>query len=377
MLEKLVSFDTTSRDSNLKLINFVDKFFKKYQVNTKIIYNNDKSKANIHAIIGPKDVPGIVLSGHTDVVPVDNQKWNSNPFTLKSDGSLLYGRGTSDMKGFIAVILSFVPLLKESNLKIPIHFSLSYDEEVGCLGAPDIIKFIKNNYPKPIISIIGEPTNMNVVNSHKGIYAFKTSVFGEEGHSSNPTSGVNSIFYANKLISFLYQLSEDYKNKDTNNKRFHPPYTTIHVGLINGGTALNIIPKECYFLWEYRLIPGSDEKDIINKFNNFSENHILKSMKSSNNQSSIKTEEIALVPPLLPKDKSFAQNLIMKLLNTNNTYAVSYGTEAGLFQNNDFPSIICGPGSIEQAHKANEFIEISQIKKCEKFLLDIINYSIN
>ncbi|MAR79099.1 MAG: acetylornithine deacetylase [Rhodospirillaceae bacterium] len=372
ILEKLVSFDTTSSKSNLDLINYIKNYLEGYNLKSEIIFNKDKTKANLHSTIGPPQNQGIVLSGHTDVVPVDGQIWDTNPFQLTEYSKKLFGRGTADMKSFIAVTLAMVPLIIKKNINKPIHLAFSFDEEVGCLGVPSLVEHINKHFTKPLVVIVGEPTNMEIVNSHKGVLAFKTSLNGLEGHSSSPEKGLNTILFASELINFLNSLYE--KEKKIKNPLFQPPYTTIHVGLIKGGSALNIIPKECSFIWEYRYLPDQNPEKIINEFNHFSNNVILPKMKSIYDKSSITTKKIAHVPPLKSSSDLEIENLIMKLAKSNTIKTVSYGTEGGVFQQTGIPTIICGPGSIEQAHKANEFIELQEIDKCEKFIINIIQF---
>ncbi len=372
ILENLIKFNTTSKESNLELIYYIRNFLNEYNVKSNIIFNEDNSKANLHCVIGPEDKPGIILSGHTDVVPVEGQKWDFNPFSLTEKSGKLYGRGTADMKSFIAVSLSIVPILVSKKLKKPIHFAFSYDEEVGCLGAPSLVEFINNLPVKPMATIVGEPTKMEIVNSHKGVMAFRTVVSGLEGHSSEPEKGSNTIIAASKLINYLDKLFEE--EKVNSNNLFDPPYTTINVGLINGGTALNIIPKECSFIWEYRYIPEQNPNSIISKFNFFAKNVILKEMRKVFKEAEISTTPLAHVLPLKSESAPTLENLVMKLAETNTLNTVSYGTEGGIFQDKNIPTIVCGPGSIEQAHKANEFIELNEIEKCEKFLFKLIKY---
>ena len=372
MITRLVGFDTTSRYSNIQLIEFIKDYLESYQVPCNVIYNRDRTKANLHAVMGPENRSGVVLSGHTDVVPIDGQEWDSDPFKVTEKQGRLFGRGTADMKSFVAVALSAVPIIKKTKLTVPIHFAFSYDEEVGCLGAPDLITHIIEHGPLPLAVIVGEPTNMTVVSSHKGVYAYNTNVRGLEGHSSAPQKGVNAIFYATKLIGFLQELANDRRENPRSDSAFDPPYTSIHVGLVKGGTALNIIPRECSFVWEYRIIPDEPPNEIIERFNNYVESNILPQMQEVWESSSVETVRRSRIPPLLPAVNSSAETLAMALMETNNTYTVAYGTEAGLFQEADIPTVVCGPGSIDQAHKPNEFIELSQVKMCETFVLRLI-----
>ncbi len=372
ILEKLINFNSTSSESNLDLILFIQSYLESYKIKSEIIFNEEKTKANLHAIIGPSEKPGVVLSGHTDVVPVDGQKWDTDPFKLSEKANKLFGRGTADMKSFLAVALAMVPVMVKKNLKKPIHLAFSYDEEVGCLGAPSLVDHISKYSIKPLVVIVGEPTNMEIVNSHKGVMGFMTSLTGLEGHSSAPEKGLNTIIYASKLINFINTLYEEEKlNK---NPIFDPPYTTIHIGTIQGGSALNIIPKKCSFVWEYRYLPDQESNNIIDKFNSYVTETLLPEMKVVYKDANISTRQIAHVPPLKSSNNTEIENLIMKLAKSNTVKTVSYGTEGGIFQKKDIPTIVCGPGSIDQAHKANEFIKITEIEKCEKFLIQLIGF---
>ncbi len=372
ILEKLINFNSTSSESNLDLILFIQNYLESYKIKSEIIFNEEKTKANLHAIIGPSEKSGVVLSGHTDVVPVDGQKWDTDPFKLSEKANKLFGRGTADMKSFLAVALAMVPVMVKKNLKKPIHLAFSYDEEVGCLGAPSLVDHISKYSIKPLVVIVGEPTNMEIVNSHKGVMGFMTSLTGLEGHSSAPEKGLNTIIYASKLINFISTLYEEEKlNK---NPIFDPPYTTIHIGTIQGGSALNIIPKKCSFVWEYRYLPDQESNNIIDKFNSYVTETLLPEMKVVYKDANISTRQIAHVPPLKSSNNTEIENLIMKLAKSNTVKTVSYGTEGGIFQKKDIPTIVCGPGSIEQAHKANEFIKLTEIEKCEKFLIQLLGF---
>ncbi|MEK9947477.1 MAG: acetylornithine deacetylase [Alphaproteobacteria bacterium] len=373
MAKKLVSYDTTSRDSNLDLIEFAAAYLKDLGVDATLIHNAEKNKANLYATIGPADVPGVVLSGHTDVVPVDGQDWSTNPFEPVESGGRLFGRGTSDMKSFIATALALAPDMVAADLKMPIHFAFSYDEEVGCLGVHGIVSHLGGITPLPRAVIVGEPTDMKVVNAHKGVFAYRTSVRGLEAHSSATHIGVNAVMYAAQLVSYLSELAKDQRENHGDHHRFEPPYTTVHVGTIRGGTALNIIPKECSFVWEYRLIPGQSERAILDKFNAYANDVVLPQMKEVSAQADIVTEAKGRVAPLVPEPDSPAETLAMMLAGTNQTDVVSYGTEGGIFQEAGVPTVVCGPGNILQAHKPDEYIEIAQIEACEQFLRKLID----
>ena len=372
MTKRLVTYDTTSRGSNLDLIRFVTGYLQDLGVDATLIHNAEKTKANLFATIGRTDVPGVVLSGHTDVVPVDGQDWTTEPFEPVQSGSRLFGRGTSDMKSFIATALALAPDMIKADLKMPIHFAFSYDEEVGCLGVHGIVSHLSEISPLPRAVIVGEPTDMKVVNAHKGVFAYRTSVLGFEAHSSATHIGVNSVMYAAQLVSYLSELAADQRDNHAEHQQFEPPYTTIHVGAIQGGTALNIIPKECSFVWEYRLIPGENEDAILKKFSNYAESVVLPKMRAVSSQTAIVTERLGRVAPLVPEPDSPAETLAMMLAGTNQTEAVSYGTEGGIFQEAGVPTVVCGPGNILQAHRPNEYIEIAQIDACEQFLRRLI-----
>jgi len=374
MIRKLVSFDTTSRDSNLPLINFVADYLKGHGIASTLIYDDTKQKANLYATVGPKDVAGIVLSGHTDVVPVDGQPWETDPFKVVEKDGRLYGRGTTDMKSFSAIALALVPAFIEKKLKTPIHFALSYDEEVGCLGAPRLIAQLERLGVKPRIVVVGEPTDMTVVNAHKGVRSFRTALTGLEQHSSATHRGVNAVMYACEIVHFLSQLAEEWRaTRSRPESGFEPPHTSIHVGTIQGGTAQNIIPRHCAFTWEYRLIPGDDGEEIRARFDDFVATKILPRMRAVWPEASVETQARAAVPPLVPEEGSSAEALCKALARTNQVGVVSYGTEAGQFQEAGISTVVCGPGNIAQAHKPNEFIELSQVKKCEDFLKRLLN----
>jgi acetylornithine deacetylase len=374
MLRRLVAFDTTSRNSNLALIEYVQGYLAGHGVESKLVPSEDKSKANLFATVGPMVPGGIVLSGHTDVVPVDGQPWDSAPFALIERDGKLFGRGSADMKGFIAALLAAVPALRARPLAIPVHLAFSYDEEVGCLGVPSLIAAIGRAGLAPRAVIVGEPTEMTVVNAHKGIYAFRTTVTGVEAHSSAPQQGVNAIVHAAELIGFLGQLARELAEDPRQDGRFVPAHTTIQIGKIEGGTALNVVPRLCRFSWEFRLVPGHDPQTIPTRFAAFCE-RTAAGMRARHAAAAIATEPLAHVPPLLARDGDAAETLVMALAGSNRTGVVSFGTEAGLFQAADIPTVVCGPGSIEQAHKPNEFIALEQLAACEAFLSRLTTYA--
>ncbi|MBX3493211.1 MAG: acetylornithine deacetylase [Parvibaculum sp.] len=375
MIETLVSFDTTSHLSNLALVEFVENYLASHGIAAQRVTNEDGTKANLFATLGPANAAGgVVLSGHTDVVPVEGQDWSSDPFTVVEREGKLFGRGTSDMKSFIAVALAFVPEFLKDGPQIPVHFALSYDEEVGCLGVRPMIDGIIRGMPRPQIVIVGEPSSMKVVNAHKSIQSYSTTVTGFESHSSATDKGVNAVMYAAELIGFLSQMAEEMRRRGDASGRFQPPYTTVNVGPIRGGTALNIIPKTCSFLWEYRALPDLDPEEIITRFNAHVEENVLPRMRAVHPGARIETKVRAQAPGLAPEEGSAGETLVLKLAQCNAAEAVSYGTEAGLFQLADIPTVVCGPGDIAQAHKPDEFVALSQIADCERFMRRLADY---
>ena len=367
MIDRLVAFDTTSRKSNLDLIYFVRDYLAAFDIEATLIFNAEKTKANLFATIGPDVSGGIILSGHTDVVPVDGQDWTTDPFAVVEKDARLYGRGTADMKSFSALALALVPHFLSLDLKRPLHLALSYDEEVGCLGCVDMVNLIAKSKARPGLVIIGEPTSMRVINAHKGIRVLRTTVTGLEAHSSRQHEGVSAIVIAGKLIHFISTLIDEMKDRGDPTGRFEPPYTSLQIGEISGGTAINIIPGSCSFGWEYRCLPTQDVDEVLGRFNAFAA-ALDAEMKQISPECGIETIEIANAPGLVVEDQSPAEELALSILNKNETEAVAYGTEAGHFQQAGFPTIVCGPGDIAQAHIANEFIDLEQIEACEVFL---------
>ncbi len=369
LLARLVAFDTTSWKSNLDLIRFVQRYLAGYGVPSRLLFNEAQNKANLFATLGPADQGGIILSGHTDVVPVTGQDWTTPPFELTKRGGRLYGRGSSDMKGFIACCLAAVPDFLRRGLKEPVHLAFSYDEEVGCTGVSSLLDMIRDMSPRPRACIVGEPTDMKVVNAHKGIRYMKTRIQGREAHSSTDR-GLNSIYYAAELISYLNRLREEMKTRPAPSEGFDPPYTTVQVGTIRGGEAANITPAHCEFEWEYRPVPGSDPDEILTRFQEFVEDEILPKMRAEGGTpEAVQTEQIANVLPLLPETGSPAESLVLALAEQNSVSAVSYGTEAGAFQKTAaVPTVVCGPGSILQAHRPDEYIDQAQLDACDAFL---------
>ncbi len=367
MLAHLVAFDTTTRNSNVPLIAFIEDYLKRHAV-SHVRVDYAEGKTNLYATIGPDVAGGIVLSGHTDVVPVDGQVWTSDPFTLTQRDGQLFGRGTADMKGFIACCLSLLPKLKSLPLKTPIHFAFSCDEEVGCKGVRPLIAHMKQHLKKPRAVFVGEPTMMKVVNGHKSAVTFNTEVMGHEAHSSLTHQGVNAIMVAGEVIAEINVLRKDLIASGDPSGRFDPPYSTIHVGTITGGTAKNIIPRNCNFQWETRLLPSADPTFVPKRMESL-RLRLESEMKVISQDVGIATTAINEVPGLAPEINSIAEQLALQATGGNATHAVSYCTEAGLFQQIGLSAVICGPGDIAQAHKPDEFVSLEQLKLCENYIL--------
>ncbi len=367
ILAKLISFDTTSRNSNIPLIAWIENYLDQFSVPHMRVDYEKGSKTNLFATIGPDIAGGIVLSGHTDVVPVDGQDWTSDPFTMIERDKHLFGRGTADMKAFIAVVLALVPEFLKLNLRIPLHLAFSCDEEVGCKGVRPLVDYLKHSDKKPKAAIIGEPTSMQVVNGHKSAVRFSTEVTGFEGHSAHTDQGVNAIMVAGEIIHEINSIRRDLIEMGDPSGRYDPPYSTVHIGIISGGTANNIIPKTCSFNWETRLLPGFDDDYAPDRVNAVAQK-LEPAMKAIAPTAGIVVAKANSVPGLAAEEDSAAEQLALHCSHTNSTHTVSYCTEAGLFQQAGIPAVVCGPGSIEQAHKPDEFIAVSEIRKCEAFL---------
>jgi acetylornithine deacetylase len=375
MLARLIAFDTTSANSNLALIDFVREYLAGHGIESRLVFDDARNKANLYASLGPGGEGGVVLSGHTDVVPVAGQPWSSDPFAMREADGRLYGRGTSDMKGFIALVLSLVPAMLASKLKRPIHIALSYDEELGCLGAPRMIADIRANLPLPEIAIVGEPTRLKLGNRHKGCYGFDLDVTGRDGHSSATHRGLNAIAHAAEAIGFLEALAERFRREGPFDPGFDPPYTTFNVGEISGGTAVNIIARNCRLAWEFRPIPAVDPAAIIAEVERYLAQDLLPRMRRRAPEAALDLRESCVVPPLVPRPGSAAEALVRRLTGANETIGLAFGTEAGQFQEIGIDAIVCGPGSIEQAHQPDEFIELSQIAAGEAFLRRLIDWA--
>ncbi|MBB5519694.1 acetylornithine deacetylase [Amphiplicatus metriothermophilus] len=370
-ISRLVAYDTTSWKSNLPLIDDVESHLKQYGAETFRVPNEDGTKANLYAVLGPKVEGGVVLSGHTDVVPVEGQQWDTDPFTVVEKGGKLYGRGVTDMKSFCAVALSLVPEMAEAGLKRPVIFALSYDEEIGLLGAPHMIREIRDRLPAPSAVIVGEPTCMNVIDGHKGIASFRTSVTGYTTHSSQAERGVSAVEAAAKLVSKVVEMRERRAREADPDSPFNPPYTTMTVNVVRGGTQLNIMAGECVFEWDCRAVPGDSARAAREEFEDYARG-VEAEMRARAPGCRIETIQLTDAPPLAPQADNPAADLAKALTGRNATDVVAYAAEAGQFQQAGFSTVICGPGSIDQAHQPNEFIAIAQVAEATAFLRKLI-----
>ncbi|MBM6446814.1 MULTISPECIES: acetylornithine deacetylase [Pseudomonas] len=368
LLQTLVAFDTTSRESNLQLIEFVRDYLARFDVPCELIYNEQRSKANLFATLGPADRPGIVLSGHTDVVPVDGQPWTVAPFELTERDGKLYGRGTADMKGYIACVLALVPALVTANLRRPVHIALSYDEEVGCLGVRSLLKALEQRPIKPMLCIIGEPTELRPVLGHKGKLAMRCDIHGQACHSAYAPQGVNAIEYAAELIGELGRIGHRLKAPEHHDARFDPPFSTVQTGVISGGKALNIIPADCRFDFEIRALPSHDPSEVAQALKTYAEQQVLPRMRAVSEQSEIRFSELSAYPGLATEAHSEAAELIAAFSGCREFGTVAFGTEGGLFDAAGIPTVVCGPGSMDQGHKPDEFVSLEQLNGCDEML---------
>lgn len=368
MLGRLIAFDTTSALSNLDLIAFIRAYLAERGVESRLVHDATGQKANLFATIGPRDRAGVALSGHTDVVPVAGQSWSSDPFQAVIRDGRLHGRGACDMKGFIACALVMLDRFLEQPLATPIHYAFTYDEEVGCYGARTLIDSFRDHAPKPRLAIVGEPTDMLPVNRHKGACSFRCTIRGVEAHSSKPHLGANANMAAGKLIAKIAEMVEEFRAKPSVDTDFEPPYTTFNVGMMNGGTAPNIIPNHAEFRWEARCVPEDDPAEIGRRLEAYANTVVLPWLKAQHNAAEIVMETVNTLPGLLADPDGEAETLVRRLTGKNIAGAVPYGTEGGLFQRAGIPAVIIGPGSIDQAHQADEFVSLEQMDLCLDFL---------
>ncbi|HTO47112.1 MAG TPA: acetylornithine deacetylase [Burkholderiales bacterium] len=372
MIRRLVAFDTTSRDSNLGLIEWVRDWLKGFGIESRLTYDATGKKANLFATIQKGARPGIVLSGHTDVVPVDGQPWDTDPFAATIRDDRIYGRGACDMKSFIAAALAMTPRFLAADLKAPLHFALSYDEELGCIGVRGLIEDLVRNGVTAAGCIVGEPTDMQPVIANKGMRTFRCCVRGKEAHSALAPHGVNAIEYAARLVAHIRAIADRLRATETRERGFQVPFTTLQTGLIHGGTAPNIVPRDCEFHFEFRYLPGADPDALEREIRVYAADVLEPEMRAVDPQSGFEFFTKARIPGLDTAENDKVTALAQALSRNRAASKVAYAAEAGLFQQAGIPSIICGPGSIEQAHKPNEFIALDQVVRCESFLERLI-----
>lgn len=371
-ISRLVAHDTTSSKSNLNLIEDVETYLGGLGVKTHRVENDDGDKTNLYAVVGPDASGGVVLSGHTDVVPIDGQDWSSDPWSVTERGGKLYGRGVADMKSFSAIGLSLVPEMLAADLKRPIIFALSYDEEIGCLGAPRMIDKIVDKVAPPSAVIVGEPSNMKVVNGHKGIASFRVRVKGFTTHSSQTERGVSAVEAAARLIAKIADMREARRKEADPASPFEPPYSTMTVNVVRGGTQLNIMAENAEFDWDLRAVPGEAPSSILEEFTDFARG-VEVEMRARSRECAIDIEQMTNAPALAPLEDNPAADLAKALTGHNATEVVPYAAEAGQFQEAGFSTVICGPGSIDQAHQADEFITLDQVAAGTDFMRRLID----
>jgi len=364
LLRELVAFPTISEVSNLDMIAYLGHRLESCGARVDIFHDEIGHKANLFATLGPETDGGIVLSGHSDVVPVAEQDWASDPFDLIEHDGRLYGRGTCDMKGFIATAVSMAPLLAERARARPVHFAFTYDEEVGCLGGQALIESLRARDIRPGVAIIGEPTSMRVIEGHKGCYEYTTRFHGQAGHGSSPERGVNAVEYAVRYVNRLLELAEALRARAPAGSRFDPPWSTINTGSIKGGVAHNVIASNAAVEWEMRPVQRSDADFVKDDLRRYCDEMLLPRMRAVFPDASITTEVIGEVDGLEPATLNEARDIVMDLTGAETPELVPFGTEAGLFQNYGTSAVVCGPGSIEQAHKPDEFISLDQLQHC-------------
>ena len=375
MVERLIAFHTVSRDSNLGLIEWVREYLLKFGATTRLTHDASGRKANLFATLGDSKKPGLILSGHTDVVPVDGQNWDTDPFVAVERNGKLFGRGSADMKGFIGVALTqapkFVAALNAKRLDAPLHYALSYDEEVGCLGVRGLIRDLEENGIRPAGCVVGEPTSMQPIIAHKGMNRFRCAVRGREAHSSYVTHGVNAIEYAARLVVYIRQIADRLAQFEQRDYGFSVPYTTLSTGLIRGGIASNVIPKDCEFQFDMRTLPQASADALYQEIRAYAE-ALAREMQAIDPEAGIDLVWASQTAGLAASETDAIVQWAMRLSGNTHVGKVSYGTEAGLFQNMGVPTVICGPGDIAEAHRPNEFVALEQLAQCEAFMNRIL-----
>ncbi|WP_369855037.1 acetylornithine deacetylase [Candidatus Thalassolituus haligoni] len=372
LLETLIGFDTTSVHSNLALMHFIQNYLQQHGVDSTLIHDESGEKANLYTTIGPQDIPGVMLSGHTDTVPVAGQHWHFPPFELTAQQGRWYGRGTTDMKGFIAVVLAAVPDMVKQPLVMPIHLAFSYDEEIGCLGVRRLIDTVQTLPIQPAMAIIGEPTSMQIVTAHKGKLAGKVTVTGKACHSGMAPLGVNAVNYAARMVVWLEQLARDKQHNGPFADGYEIPFTTVHTGTIQGGTALNIVPDHCEFVFEFRNIATESPQDLLALFKQYA-NELQQEMQALDTGCRIDCRMTSEYPGLTTASDADVIHFVRQLTDQPGLHTINFGTEGGLFcQALGIPTVVCGPGSMDQGHKPDEFVEAAQLAQCEVMMQRLV-----
>jgi len=374
ILADLIGFDTTSRNSNLELIRYVEDYLSQHGVQSTLVHDDSGHKANLYATIGPAELGGVMLSGHTDVVPVDGQRWASDPFVLEPIDDKVFGRGSADMKGFIACVLERVPEMVTASLSTPIHIALSYDEEVGCIGVRRLLDLMEKMPVVPSMAIIGEPTNMEIVVAHKGKRGIRVNVRGASAHSAYPTEGVNAIEVVAQLIAHISEVQQDIERNGPFDPGYRVPHTTLHVGTVRGGTALNIVPNECSFDFEIRHLPEHEIDPLIDTVQRYARDNLEPTMRLKNPDCGIDFTELFGYPALFTAPDAPVVAFVRSLLECDRAVEqISFGSEAGLFSRRiGIPAVVCGPGSILQAHRPDEYVSIEQLETCRTMLRRLV-----
>ena len=371
LIRTLVGFPTVSRDSNLDLIDFVRGLLRELDADVRLTFDDDRRKANLFATLGPRTSGGLALSGHTNVVPVDGQPWDTDPFSLTEIDGRLYGRGTSDMKSFLAIALAQLPRYA-ARLERPLHLALSYDEEVGCIGVGRLIADLARAGVKPDGCIVGEPTLMSPVIAHKGKRSYRCNVRGAAAHSAYAPQAVNAVEAAAEAVAYLKRMARRLRDRGPYDGGFDIAHTTAHTGIIRGGTALNIVPHECSFDFEFRHLPGDDPEALLAELQRYVDRELLPEMRAIDARSGFEFTQLSEIPPLDTRPETAIVGFVQELTGMGELGKVSYGTEASQFQRAGIPTVVCGPGSIAQAHKPNEYVTLEQVRKCEKFLQKVM-----
>ena len=372
LLADLVAFPSVSSAPNQALIEYIRDYLAAWGVDSELFWNAEKTKASLYASIGPAGQGGIALSGHTDVVPVDGQHWTVEPFTLSEKNGKLYGRGTADMKAFIACVLAAVPTLLAKPLQLPVHLAFSYDEEIGCQGVRPMLAQLAERPNKPRLCWIGEPTSLRPVLGHKGKLAMRCEVRGAACHSAYAPYGVNAIEYAAQLINKLGDIGRQLTSKNLRDERFDPPFSTLQTGVIHGGRALNIVPHECDFDFEVRALPDFDAQEVADQLEAFAQQILLPQMRAVHTDAAIRLQPLSAYPGLATAPDSAAAALLAQVCGSEDFGTVAFGTEGGLFAQAGIPTVVCGPGSMDQGHKPDEFISIEQVALCDAMLQRLV-----